>query len=95
MFQIVCKSNDSLNYYPDNKANNFQKKVLPLTNKGYNNLEVGLVEIVIPSEIKNVRNGYNSIDIIKTDILQNPDGEVKAADYYTPYYIDPGSYTLN
>ena len=95
MFQIVCKSNDSLNYYPDNKANNFQKKVLPLTNQGYNTLEVGLVEIVIPSEIKNVRNGYNSIDINQTDISENNEGVVQAAEYYIPYVINPGSYTLN
>ena len=63
MFQIICKSNDSLNYYPDNKANNFRVKIQPLDNKAYNNLEVGLVEIIIPSKLKNVRDGYNSIDI--------------------------------
>ena len=65
MFQIICKSNDSLNYYPDNKSNNFRVKIMPLANKGYNNLEVGLVEIIIPSRIKNVRDGYNSIDIVQ------------------------------
>ena len=84
MFQIICKSNDSLNYYPDNKANNFRVKILPLANKGYNNLEVGLVEIIIHCKIRNVRNGYNSIEITRIDAL---DAVVK-------YHIEPGSYSL-
>ena len=95
MFQIVCKSNECLDYYPDNKANNFQKKVLPLTHQGYNTLEVALVEIVVPSEIKNVRNGYNTIEISQTEISENPDGTIKASEFYVPYTIEPGSYTLN
>jgi len=96
MFQIICKSNDSLNYYPDNKSNNFRVKILPLANKGYNNLEVGLVEIIIPSKQKNVRNGFNSIDIVHVGIASTSYSEEQTwIEKDDPHWVDRGESFVN
>ena len=97
MFQIICKSNDSLNYYPNNKSNNFQVKIPHLSNKGYN-LEVALAEIIIPSKVKNVRQGHNTIEIHET--IKQSHGIPAHGNYFEKemvhtFAIEPNSYTLN
>ena len=65
MPRIVLKSNDSLNYFPNNKPSDFTIKTVNLSSIGHN-LEVALSEIIFPQRFYNVRDGYNSIDIVQT-----------------------------
>ena len=63
MSRIVLKSNDSLNYYPNNNPSDFTVKIPNLSNIGHN-LKVALSEIIFPFGFKNVREGYNQVDFI-------------------------------
>ena len=63
MVRIILKSNDSLNYYPDNNASNFAVKTAHLMSLG-SDLEVALTEIIFPFGYENVRAGYNEVNII-------------------------------
>ena len=72
MPRIILKSNDSLNYFPNNKPSDFTVKTVNLRNIGHN-LEVALNEITFPSGIINVRNGYNEIDVI---LVKDESGEL-------------------
>ena len=88
--RILLRSDDSSQYYPNNKANAFTVKTPNLTNFGHN-LEVALTEIVFPSDINNVREGYNTIDLsfsiyvdkIKAERILNKQYRI-GADFYTP-----------
>ena len=64
MSRIVLKSNDSLHYYPNNKPSNFTVKTINLSTLGPH-LEVALSEIIFPFGFKNVRDGYNQVNIIQ------------------------------
>ena len=63
MSRIVFKSYACLNYYPKNRPNDFTIKIPNLSSMG-TNLKVALVDITFPSAFKNVRDGYNQIDVI-------------------------------
>ena len=100
--RILLRSDDSSQYYPNNKANAFTVKTPNLSNFGHK-LEVALTEIVIPSDFNNVREGYNTIDLSFSIF----DGENNAerimnkqyqfdADFYTPILlIDKINRTIN
>ena len=63
MSRIVLKSFHCLEYYPNNKPNDFTIKIPNLSSMGHN-LKVAIVDITFPLAFKNVRNGYNQIDVI-------------------------------
>ena len=63
MSRIVLKSNDSLNYYPNNNLSDFIVKIPNLSSIG-RNLKVALSEITFPFGFKNVREGYNQVDFL-------------------------------
>ena len=87
--RILLRSDDSSQYYPNNKGNAFTVKTPNLSNFGHN-LEVALTEIVIPSDFINVREGYNAIDLSFTIY----DGEIRAERIvYKRYQIDADFYT--
>ena len=65
MSRIILKSNDSLNYFPANKPSDFTVKTVNLSSIGHK-LEVALSEIIFPQWFYNVRDGYNSIDIVQS-----------------------------
>jgi len=100
--RILLQSDDSLQYYPNNKANAFTVKTPNLPNFGHN-LEVALTEIVIPSDFNNVREGYNTIDLsfsiydlnIRAERILNKQYQIDA-DFYTPILlIDEIDRTIN
>ena len=86
--RIVLKSNDSLKYYPNNKASAFTVKTPNLANFGHH-LEVALTEIVIPSDFKNVREGYNAIDVRFTI-----DKAEHKRQLNNQYQVEPDFYTV-
>ena len=93
MSRIILKSNDSLNYYPNNKPSDFNVKTINLSTLGHH-LEVALTEIIFPSGFKNVRNGYNQVSIIPV----KDEGEELTIDEITEmpaiaFTIDPNFYT--
>ena len=91
--RILLQSDDSLEYYPNNKANAFTVKTPNLPNFGHN-LEVALTEIIIPSDFNNVRDGYNTIDLSFSifDVKNNAERIINKqyqidADFYTPILL--------
>lgn len=93
MSQIVFKSYECLNYYPNNKPNYFTVKIPNLASMG-RNLEVALTEISFPSGFINVRDGYNQIDVILAmdETVKTPetmeDSEIYAMDKDVKVNVD-------
>ena len=83
MSRIVLKSDHSLNYFPNNKPNDFTVNIpIKLSRIGHD-LKVALVEIIFPLGFNNVRDGWNSIEISNASNRKNP----------WIYSIDPNFYT--
>ena len=97
MSRVILKSDDSLNYYPNNKPSKFTVKTINLSHIGQH-LEVTLTEIIFPFGFKNVREGYNEINIILAkddgneltinEITEMPTMSFKVKpNFYTPLHL--------
>ena len=67
-FYVTLPSNNSMQYFPDNKTSNFVTK-LSRTPQLDREWEVGLAEIVYPHIWFNIREGKNSVEIYAPDNL--------------------------
>ena len=86
MSRVILKSDDSLNYYPNNEPSKFTVKTINLSHIGQH-LEVALTEIIFPFGFKNVREGYNEINII---LAKDDDNELSIKvkpNFYTPLHL--------
>ena len=71
MSRIVLKSWDSLKYYPKNKPNDFTVKIPNLSSMTHNS-KVAIVEIIFPACFHNVRDGHNSIEVMRATNPESP-----------------------
>ena len=97
MSRVILKSDDSLNYYPNNEPSKFTVKTINLSHIGQH-LEVALTEIIFPFGFKNVREGYNEINIIlakddgdeltinEINVMPSSSFKVKP-NFYTPLHL--------
>ena len=65
-FYVTLPSNNSMQYFPDNKTSNFVTK-LSRTPQLDGEWEMGLAEIVYPHTWYNIREGKNSVEIYAPD----------------------------
>ena len=84
MQRVTLPSNSSMDVYPDNTLSNFSVK-LPKS-LSVDNYECGLEEIIMPTQLHNVRSGFNKVAVV----LKQDDGSWKQSEVFV---IPPSHYS--
>ena len=84
MSRIVFNSTHSLKYFPNNKPNDFTVNIPIKLSAIGRDLKVALVEIIFPLGFNNVRDGFNSIEILYETYKESPWIYSINPNFYTP-----------